>query len=197
MNRKIYFASVLILMGCATAKPSGFLDNYAMLSKGQYLEQVMVSPDLKALKGSEIEVVSPQLLDLTPNTEYRGDEAQYYLKNMLEVNLRAESGFRVAADKDAAVLKLETAITKLDPGSRALRWFATEFGAGHSIVQVEGKLIDTASGKVLLRFSDRRAGSGTGGVDITGGDAREMMQSDFTNIAHSLARTLANVDGGI
>ena len=40
---------------------------------------------------------------------------------------------------------------------------------------------------------DRRAGSGTGGLDITGGDAKQMMQADLDNIAKSLAQTIADI----
>ena len=50
-----------------------------------------------------------------------------------------------------------------DPGSRAARYWAG-FGAGAARTKLEGELVDAASGRVLLRFTqERRSGVGLGG----------------------------------
>ena len=146
--RSLFFVMVLILSGCASAQQGGFLDSYTSLTAGKYLERVSVSPELPGFKNTPVEVAAPQLLEVTPNQALPGTEAQNDLKNFLEVNLRNTSGFQVAGAAQPDVLKLETAITKLSPGSRAMRWFASELGAGHSLVQVEGRLVESASGKI-------------------------------------------------
>src|SRR5438876_768436 len=52
-------------------------------------------------------------------------------------------------------LKLEGTITKLDPGSRALR-YVVGFGAGAAKAQAETRLVDVQTGKVMVVTAHRR-----------------------------------------
>jgi hypothetical protein len=83
-------------------------------------------------------------------------------------------------------LLCDIAITEVDPGSRALRWWFGEFGAGHSVVQVEGRFVAPSSGKDLVQFVERRRGAAI--LDITGGDAEALVEQDLREIAEAIVK---------
>ena len=63
----------------------------------------------------------------------------------------------------AGTLLLRGRVLEMDPGSRAARYWAG-FGAGAARTKLEGEIVDAASGRVLLRFTqERRSGVGMGG----------------------------------
>ncbi len=63
----------------------------------------------------------------------------------------------------AGGLRLRGTVLQMDPGSRAARYWAS-FGAGAARTQLEGELVDLATDRVLLRFTqERRSGVGLGG----------------------------------
>ena len=79
-------------------------------------------------------------------------------------------GAIVSADQGAPY-RLDLAITHMDPGSAAKRIWAGEFGAGHAMLQIEGKVVDIESGAVMAEFAERRRSSGAIGLEDLGGDA--------------------------
>ena len=63
---------------------------------------------------------------------------------------------------------------------------------GHAIVQVEGKLIDSSSGKEVACFMDRRRDSGTIGIEDLAGDAGpNLVKRMLEKIASDLAKELS------
>ena len=82
------------------------------------------------------------------------------------------------------MLRCELEIIQLEPGSRALRWWFGEMGAGHSIVQVEGRFVDVQTGEELFTFVESRRGAAV--FDVTGGDPRELIQQDLREIAKGI-----------
>ena len=196
--KKIIFSIgiCLVLAGCATADHGGFLDTYEGMTKGKHLEQQRLEPDLKLGNNTLIDIKQPSVEKLPRDQEALNKRYQTYLHNVLEKRLSSISGVQIETGekKEGAAggerWILETAITDLDPGSRLARWMAGELGAGHSYVQVEGIIRDASTQKVLMRFADKRAGSGTGGLDITGGDPDQMMEADLDGIAKALTTTL-------
>ncbi|BCS34792.1 hypothetical protein TBR22_A40180 [Luteitalea sp. TBR-22] len=105
--------------------------------------------------------------------------------------LKASGGFKdVVALKageapPAGALVLSGRFLKLDPGSRAKRYFAG-FGAGKSAVEVAGEVKD-ASGKTLATFQQRRIGS----MGMGGGDSLGKLMSDSRSIGEDLARFMS------
>lgn len=188
--------SLSLFSGCAGVMPSHFLENYDQLSPGKHLERVMISPDLSLKNGLTIEMQKPIAERMEDNEIFPLARAQSYLAEVLEKRLKEVAALKVVTAKNESLptdgrrLVLQTAITQLNPGSRLTRWFASELGAGHSYVQVEGKLIDSSTQKVLLQFADQRAGSAAGGFDITGGSGEQMLKADMDGIAKALAETL-------
>lgn len=90
-----------------------------------------------------------------------------------------------------AVLRLECAITRLAPGSRALRYWVG-FGAGRSKAQAELRFVDVATAKVLMVTADRRVAA----YGVFGGDSEDHLKESFGDMARDLARFLARLSRG-
>ncbi|MSR78267.1 MAG: DUF4410 domain-containing protein [Candidatus Omnitrophica bacterium] len=186
---KIFLISILLLTGCAHVYKSEFLKDYSTLTKGKYLEKVFISPDLKPSEKMVIKIEKPDITGAQANDSLPPDMARDALSHLLEQKLGRLYGIKIASASDTPTHVLETAITDLEPGSRFLRWIIGWGLAGSSKVQVEGRILD-ASGKPVVIFADRRAGSAVGGYDLTGGDPRALLENDMEGIAQALADTL-------
>lgn len=81
-------------------------------------------------------------------------------------------------------LVLEGTIDRIDPGSRAKRYWAG-FGAGKSGITVSGRLLD-AQGTVLATFRHTR----NSGIGIGGGDYVKFLSDDTRDAAHDIAQFL-------
>ena len=81
-------------------------------------------------------------------------------------------------------LVIEGKFTRIDPGSRAKRYWAS-FGAGKSGVGVEGTVKDS-SGKVLAAFSHTRSS----GIGVGGGDYVKFLSDDTKDVGHDIASFL-------
>jgi hypothetical protein len=85
----------------------------------------------------------------------------------------------------AGALVVEGKFLRLDPGSRAKRYFAG-FGAGKSAVEVSGVVKDS-TGKTLATFEQRRVGA----MGVGGGDSLGKLMSDSKSIGEDIAKFLA------
>jgi hypothetical protein len=85
----------------------------------------------------------------------------------------------------AEALLIDGKFTRIDPGSRAKRYFVG-FGAGKSSVAVTGS-VKAADGTLLATFSQKRIGV----MGIAGGDSTDKLQSDATSIGKDIAEFLA------
>ena len=59
----------------------------------------------------------------------------------------------------------------MTPGSSSGRMIAGEFGLGHAVVQVEGKMTDAKTHDTIATFGDLRQSSGMIGLQDLAGDA--------------------------
>ena len=103
------------------------------------------------------------------------------------VNL-SETSFTPGPEK---ALRLQGNITRLDPGSRALRYWVG-FGAGRSKAQAELHFVDVQSGEVVMVIADRRVAA----YGVFGGDSEEHLQESFGDMARDLARFLTRLSKG-
>jgi len=87
-------------------------------------------------------------------------------------------------------LVIEGSFTKIDPGSKAKRYWAS-FGAGKSGVQVTGTVKD-ATGKVLAEFKHLK----NSGIGLMGGDYVKFLTDDTRDIGIDLAHFLATWSAG-
>ena len=86
---------------------------------------------------------------------------------------------------DKGVLVLRGKVLEMDPGSRAARYWGG-FGAGAARTKLECELVDAASGKVLLRFTQERRS----GVGVGGGGYVDLLQRNLRTIGRDLAEGL-------
>jgi hypothetical protein len=76
-------------------------------------------------------------------------------------------------------------VLQMDPGSRAARYWAG-FGAGAARTQLEGEVVDAASGRVLFRFTQERRS----GVGVGGGSYVELLNRNLRAIGEDLGGAL-------
>lgn len=89
---------------------------------------------------------------------------------------------------NARAARLEGAITRLGAGNRALRYMVG-FGAGASKAQLETRLVDSETGRVLITTVDRREAS----FGLFGGDSEEHLREAFSDMARDYARMLSRL----
>jgi hypothetical protein len=162
----IALVSGLVLTAHAAApKDSGYLSDYDRLIEGEYLEAYWV--DIAQIQRS---AAPSMLLGEIPVAGIKhhksvtvADCVGWLKRDLLERAVISHS-------QSDAKYRLDLAITHMHPGSSAKRLWAGEFGAGHepSQLQVEGKVVDIESGKVVATFAERRRSSGALGAKDLG-----------------------------
>jgi hypothetical protein len=88
-------------------------------------------------------------------------------------------------------LVLDGEITRLAPGSRALRYLVG-FGAGRSKAQSEMRFLDARTGTVLMVTADRSVAA----YGIFGGDSRDHLRESFDDMARNVGRFLVRLNKG-
>ena len=188
----ISFALAATAIGCASATRSGFLTDYARLRSGSHLEKYW--SDRAIIESKNYSTIGMAVIDVTRISDKSGVTAEQcatWLKAALQYNSgKVRSGTIFATDQTEAELRI--AITEMTPGSSAGRLSAAgKLGMGHAIVQVEGRMVDLASGKDLVAFADRRRSSGALGTEDFDGDAGpRLVRRMLEQIAADLVREL-------
>lgn len=70
--------------------------------------------------------------------------------------------------------------------------FLVGFGAGAARVEMEGEVIDTATGASVFRFLDARSGDDLFGV----GESENLMEDDLEAMDKNIASAIAQRRGG-
>jgi len=167
---------VLSGTGCSTtAVKSDFLTQQQPLHKGKHLDNYWSSADLAKTNLAKIYLEPIDTSRIKDVPEISRDTAAHTLKFAALENIRFPGGWKAVDEPGDATAKLSLAITHLEPGSMMSRAWAAEFGAGHAYVQVDGKLVDMASGKEVACFMERRRDSGSIGFEDLGGNAAARM----------------------
>lgn len=125
------------------------------------------------------------------NTVEAVDEVLADVAGPIAAGLREASGERAietaaTAPEEAGVLVLRGRVLEMDPGSRAARYWGG-FGAGAARAKLAAELVDAASGRVLLRFTQERRS----GVGVAGGDYANLMRRNLRKIGEDLGNGLA------
>jgi hypothetical protein len=162
----------LIGSGCATtATKSAFLSETSRLHPGRFLQNYWSAPELTSQACSKIYI---EPIDTSRITNQRGvsvvDIADW-LATGVALAIHQNSGWNTVDRAEESTSKLEMAVTSYTPGSSTGRALVGGLGVGRAAVQVEGRLVDSATNKELACFTDRQTDTGTGGLDDLGGDA--------------------------
>ena len=191
----IVFAAIAV-PGCATAPERtgvAFQLPHPM-SSAQDIDQFYVAPHLQPSQYETLIVTEPLFPVPIVDRELTFTPWKQDLQTSLAQALRTSGLFRHVVEGSAATitgkrtLLLESAIVEVDPGDRMVRWWFSEFGAGHSFIQVEGRIVDPEANDVLVQFADRRRGAAV--FDITGGDSEGLLREDLRGIAKGFAKAL-------
>ena len=196
MRRSFLTLIVLGLTGCAaTPERTGLvLPLPHLMAPSKHIDLLYVAPGLKLHKQDILIVTKPKLaapilereLTYTPwIKELHTALIQALRASGLFVEIASEVPSNLAGRK---TLVLESAIVELDPGNQALRWWFGELGAGHSFIQVEGRIVTGQTQEILAEFADRRRGAGI--FDITGGESDVLLREDLRGIAKDVAKAL-------
>ena len=94
-----------------------------------------------------------------------------WLATGVALAVHQNSGWNTVDRVEESTSKLELAVTYYTMGSSTGRALVGGFGVGRAAVQVEGRLVDSATNKALACFTDRQTDTGAGGLDDLGGDA--------------------------
>jgi hypothetical protein len=149
----------------AAPKASGYVSDYGRLIEGEYLEAYWIDMvDIERSKSPTVMLGDISIIGVKDHKGVTVDDCVGWLKGDLQKDV-------ISSGHTGAPYKLDLAITFMDPGSAAKRIWAGEFGAGHAKLQIEGKVTDIDSGKVVAEFAERRRSSGAIGVEDLGGDA--------------------------
>lgn len=125
--------------------------------------------DYDRLVIAQLDAASTQLPSEDDNTYAAVKQVLADTATPLVEGVREAEGKKLPAEVGAAdvatpkTLLVRGKVLEMDPGSRAARYWGG-FGAGAARTKIEGEVVDAASGKVLLRFTqERRSGVGVGG----------------------------------
>lgn len=170
----ILSAAVLACMGApagaqvTSAQQTGYLQDYHRLGHvgGVQLEQVWINPAFDVRDWRTL-YIAPTRID--PQAYYRNPSMDHAIATQLSQSLQAQITSQlqgagifkfVSADpwfsgKRPEALTLETRITEIYSGDARER-YEKGFGNGHTIVQIEGKIIENRTCRTLVEFADRR-----------------------------------------
>lgn len=112
------------------------------------------------------------------------DPAAHFTEGLSE-ELKGKIQVSQGSAAEGETLIVRARVVTLDPGSRAARYWAG-FGAGAARTGISGEVVDGASGKVLLRFTQERRS----GVGVGGGDYVKLMQRTLRQIGGDVASIL-------
>lgn len=188
---------ILLISGCATAVKTGHLDDYSKLQAGKYLERAYVNPKFMLEKKYNRAVILVEAANIPDFSEFKAAEIKDYLKEDAIRKIKYSTVFKEVTDvmpgenSRSNTLICKFIIAEINPGNRMARWCFGEFGAGHSKVQIEGVFRDAETGEEMLLFADRRTGGAV--LDITGGDAYNLITEDMRNIVKAVVLTLQDL----
>ena len=183
----------LVSLGCSTTpkRTTGWPASATQSHTG--LDLFYRSPTFYPNRYQALLVTPPTVPAHTPSTfnaQRMADAFQQRLREHLTVARLVPRVTTSAQDilPDERVLILETQLIQVTPGSRIGRWWCGEFGCGHSIIEVQGRLIDAKTGEVFVTFADKRRGAAV--IDPTGGSGEDLLREDMLDMVRDVAATL-------
>ena len=138
---------------------------------GRFLQKYWSAPELTSQTCSKIYI---EPIDTSRITNQRGvsvADISDWLATGVTLAIHQNSDWSIVDRVEESTSKLEMAVTYYTPGSSTGRALVGGLGVGRAAVQVEGRLVDSATNKELACFTDRQTDTGQGGLEDLGGDA--------------------------
>lgn len=159
-NTIVFMFCFLFIVGCASSPiRTDYSKNISTLKEGIYLDNVWFEDDaLSSNRYSEVLLTDVKGFGVTDQTNITVAQAIEWLREST-VKPRKDN-FVLKSSETGKTLNLELVITELNPGDTMTRFWIGELGAGHAWIQVEGKLTDAESKKLLGYFVERDRKSG-------------------------------------
>jgi hypothetical protein len=175
----LYLLSLLSLGHAAVPKPE-ILDEEIMSS-----DENLARYDTLVIKDISSEDAEVQRKDSIENYSetIKAMSDSYYtsVSSKVKVSKGFKNVYRNDSTEPAAVV-LETEFTTIDPGSRALRFWIGF--VGEAALSVKGRVIDKQSGKVLIKFRQRRTSP------LSWDNARDVLINNTNEIAEDVSTFL-------
>lgn len=167
MNAKRWGYCLIIFIGilCHAAVQFALAGDGDKLVKkrGVYLKKVEINPNLLSDKTyATISVAEIDVSNISDNESITAGECQYELRIALMGETAGFSSPVFIFDKSTqpADALLNLSITKVNPGNQFARFVFGEFGGGEIQVEIKGEVIDTETGKTIMRFKEKRGKTG-------------------------------------
>ena len=111
------------------------------------------------------------------------------LEKVIPVEIQAAPG---GGGGGGGTLVVRGTVKEINPGSRAARAFAS-FGAGRSKTEVDGEIVDGATGQVLIKFNHAKAS----GIGLFGGDYDDFIHDDIMDVGKDIGLLIgAHIEPG-
>ena len=181
------------LIGCSTPRSSGYLPDYRVLDKSQFLESYYADHSAIASKGyGNVVLTSVSTDSIQDQKGITKSECGQWLHNAVTEGSRDAMPVVVSTGSPGFPALLSVSITEMTPGSAGSRILAGELGSGHAWIQIEGKVIDSQTNVTLASFAERRRSSGLTGLrDIPGDSGPTLVKEMIEDISEDIRRELS------
>ena len=190
--------------GCGAMKVTPIerrMINGIEMAEDKDLGKVYLAPGFNFKPYDILFVSNPSTSEVSPKKDIDPNEMKIILKNQLIGKLDSINVFNTVTDDESVlsskeipatkVLVMESAITELDPGNRALRYLVG-FGAGATKVQVETEIKDSKTKQLYFMAYDRRSAA----FGAFGGDSKGFILDSLTKIAEAHASFIERIASG-
>lgn len=188
--RRAMWVTILLAAGCVTGyRPSGFLEDYSKLERGERLGRVWVSEphaQEKTYRSLYVEPISIRYI--TDQRNVSAESCGVWLRNAVaEAGRDSTIRFHFSGDPAERDGVLQLAITKMLPGSAGSRILPSDLGAGSAWVRIEGRVVDTVTGEEVFLFEDMRRSSEEPRLeDLPGRDGWQIVQELLHHMGHDV-----------
>ena len=180
----------IVAAACSTPQGGGLVSDPSGLGEGRHIDRSQL--DATGVPSMGLSAIVLAEIDTTRVSDQKG-----ITKTEGAAALRAAL---MPSPSDRAVLnlggsagpgRLDVAIVERSTGNALARVIAGELGSGHAWVQVDARVVDPDSGKVLAELSDRRRGSGVIGLrDTFGSSGPAMVREMLAGIGSDIRKEL-------
>ena len=191
----------LFMSAVLPAACPGFLENYAQLRPGKYVEKYYFNN--QALREKGYVILAVKEIDVTRIKNSSGlkpEEAANYLRRELQAAARQSQIERFFVfewnDQTPVQAVLEVAITEQSSGDRLMRFIGPLLGLGQAYFRVEGRVRDLQSNHVIASFTDHKSSKAIWPLRDFGQDGGVVMLKEmYLNVSDEIIKEIGDSFG--